>query len=299
MKNLIVNKSVQTVLGKCNSVATTFIIVLSLSLNGTLSPVSAQSVLFDFDNAPLLTSLPISLTVGGITAHFSATGQGYSIQDNTAPVVPQGFTGRFIYTNSIYLSDLLISFDHTINNFSIWYSPQELACDTSATMRVTAYTNGNYVGTNTKIAATPGTWPVDSLSCSFAQGFDSVVVHFDSHPSLCQDWGPIFLADNMRVTPISLTNISKPQTFLEGLTIPNPVSPFTTISFSVIQSQDIKLNIYDMTGRLVKSLFDGLMNTGENEIIWDTHEFSVVNGLYILNITGENFSLTHKLVVAK
>ena len=40
----------------------------------------AQSVLFDFENAPQYTPLPINLTVGGITAHFSATGQGYSIQ---------------------------------------------------------------------------------------------------------------------------------------------------------------------------------------------------------------------------
>jgi hypothetical protein len=40
----------------------------------------AQTVLFDFENAPRFTSLPINLTVGGITAHFSATGGGFSIQ---------------------------------------------------------------------------------------------------------------------------------------------------------------------------------------------------------------------------
>src|ERR1035438_7768057 len=58
----------------------------------------AQSVLFDFDNAPLYTPLPIDLTVGGITAHLSATGQGYSIQGTTTvPVVPVGFSGHYIY----------------------------------------------------------------------------------------------------------------------------------------------------------------------------------------------------------
>ncbi len=50
------------------------------------SVAQAQSVLFDFDNAPLLSPLPINLTVGGITANFTATGQGYSIQQAGAGI---------------------------------------------------------------------------------------------------------------------------------------------------------------------------------------------------------------------
>ncbi len=163
-------------------------------------PAPAQSVLFDFDAAPLHSPLPIVLTAGGVTAHLSATGQGFSIQDSSAPVVPIGFTGLFVYPNSVYAADLRVRFDQVLSDFSIRYSPQELGCDDSATMRVTATRNGNFVGTSTRTAANPGTWPVDVLSCSFPQGFDSVVVHYDSHPPICTDWGPIFLADDMRVT---------------------------------------------------------------------------------------------------
>ena len=108
---------------------------------------ASQSVLFDFDNALVYTPLPISQTESGITANISATGQGYSIQSvSTATVVPAGYTGNFIFPSSISLSDLLIRFDPPLSGFSIWYSPQELGCDTSATMRVTAYLNGIYVG---------------------------------------------------------------------------------------------------------------------------------------------------------
>src|SRR5512140_1742544 len=58
----------------------------------------AQAVLFDFDSAPVSATLPITLTVGGITAHFSATGDGYSIQPaNTMGFTPAGFTGNCIY----------------------------------------------------------------------------------------------------------------------------------------------------------------------------------------------------------
>jgi hypothetical protein len=173
--------------------------------------VVGQGTLFDFDNAPLQSSLPINQTVDGITAILTATGQGYSIQAaNVLGFTPAAFSGRIIYPNSIYLADLLVKFDVTIVDFSIMYSCHELGCDDAATMRVTAYKNGALVGTNTRVAANPGTWPTDTLRCSFAAGFDSVVVHYDKKPPTCQDYGVIFMADNMKVTasaslPVTLT----------------------------------------------------------------------------------------------
>ena len=94
-------------------------------------------VLFDFDSAPQYSPLPITLTVGGITAHFSATGQGFSIQAaNVLGFTPAGFAGLCIYPSSIYLADLLVAFDRPLTAFSILYAPEEYACDSSATMLV-------------------------------------------------------------------------------------------------------------------------------------------------------------------
>src|SRR5689334_11873391 len=121
---------------------------VSFLLCSFLSPsmkADAQTVMFDFDNAPLHVSLPISLTSGGVTANLSATGQGFSIQDaNVLGFTPQGFSGNIVYPNSVFLADLIVQFDHTLSDFSIMYACQELACDDAATMRVTAYMNGNY-----------------------------------------------------------------------------------------------------------------------------------------------------------
>jgi hypothetical protein len=159
-----------------------------------------QRIWFDFDSAPLYRPLPVDVTAGGITAHLSATGQGYSIQSSsTVPIVPAGFRGRFLYPSSVFPADLLVSFSQTVNGFSILYSPQELGCDDSCRMRVTAYLGMAFVGTNTVTARYPGTWPSETLSCTFPQGFDRVVVHYDQRPPTCRDWGPIFLADNMSV----------------------------------------------------------------------------------------------------
>jgi len=163
--------------------------------------LSAQNVLFDFDNAPPYTPLPINVTAQGVTAHLSATGAGYSIQSISAvPVVPLGFTGNIVYPSSVFAADLLISFTRTLTAFSIQYSPQELGCDDSARMRVTAFRGSVQVGTNTHTAQNPGTWPVDTLACAFPQGFDNVVIHYDAPPPTCHDYGVIFICDNMNIT---------------------------------------------------------------------------------------------------
>jgi len=164
----------------------------------------AQGVYFSFDSAPPYTPLPVSVTEGGITATLSGTGSGYSIQSvNAVPIHPVGFSGNLIYPSGVFAADLLISYSRTLTSFSIMYSLNELGCDDSATMRVTAYINGALVGTNTATIANPNgnSYPVGTLGCSFPQGFNSVVVHWDKKGPLCQDYGPNFLADNMYVTP--------------------------------------------------------------------------------------------------
>ncbi len=98
---------------------------------------------------------------------------------------------------------------------AILYSPQELACDASATMQVTAYLNGRLVGTNTTNATVQWTctWASEWRRFNSTQGFNSVVVHHVSPGAGCQDYGPIFMVDNMTVTPapppILLTDAAK------------------------------------------------------------------------------------------
>lgn len=173
----------------------------------------AQNVLFDFDNAPLHTSLPITLTAGDITAQLSATGQGFSIQRaDTMGFTPAGFSGYCIYPNSVFAADLLISFSTSLTDFSILYAPEEYGCDTSATMRVTAYQDNTLVGTATTNAQA-GTWPSEILQFHSAQPFNRVVVHYAAPPS-GENWGPIFMVDNLLVTPVPTPMVLEQATIL-------------------------------------------------------------------------------------
>lgn len=174
--------------------------VAAATLGSPCGGACAQ-IVFDFDNAPYQSSLPISVTVNGLTAQLSATGQGYSIQAaGVLGFTPAGFAGLAIYPNSVYAADLLISFSQTIDSFSILCAPEEYACDSSATLRATGYRNGAFVATNTTSAPVPGTWPTATLTLAAPRGFDAVVVHYDAPPPTGGDWGPIFMADYMIVT---------------------------------------------------------------------------------------------------
>lgn len=219
---------------------------------------AAQAVLFDFDHAPAHTPLPLALTVDGVTARFSATGQGFSIQPaNTMGFTPAGFSGNCIYPSSVFAADLLIGFSQVLTGLSVLYAPQELACDSSATMRVTAFRGTNSVGTATAMADPPGTWPSATLSITAALGFDNVVVHYDKPPPTGGDWGPIFLADNLMVTlgPPTL-RIFRPAPDSLGLAWPASAMSFTLQQNATIAST----NWFEVTNAVS-------VVAGENQVI--------------------------------
>ncbi len=186
---------------------TLFIFTLGFAVSS-----SAQNILFDFNGGPQFTGTPVDQVSGGVRAHFTGTGNGYSIQ-NTAQVIgtlPTGFSGLGLSPNSVFAADLGISFfkqsDGTaqnINSFSILVAPQELACDSSSTMKVFAYKGANLVGSAIATANLDTyTWPTITLAFSSAQFFDNVIVHFQAAPPTGGDWGPIFVADNVNINAV-------------------------------------------------------------------------------------------------
>ena len=85
--------------------------LIFLSLLFLRIDAAAQCALFDFENATVRSPLPIILTVGGITAQFSATGQGFAIRTaNTMGFAPPGFSGLCVYPSSTNAAGLMVAF---------------------------------------------------------------------------------------------------------------------------------------------------------------------------------------------
>ena len=83
---------------------------------------------------------------------------------------------------------------------------------------------------------------------------------------------------------------------------PNPFSNITNISFFLPQSQKISISIFDVSGRLVKTLANEQMQQGNHEIRWsanDGHGNNVSAGIYFLRIDARSYSETKKLSLIK
>jgi hypothetical protein len=194
----------------------------------------AQSVTFDFDNAPQHAPLPLYLTAGGITGYFSSGSPFYNYSIQSADVLgftPEGFSGLCIFPSTIYQSDLLVAFDTQLTSASILYAPEEYGTDSSCTMRMTAYLGATYVGTNTHQIPHGGTWPSGTLSFSSIYTFDNIVIHYDAPPPTGGDYGPIFMVDNLIVTPAGGTPTPTPTVMPSAApTATSTATPTSTIT---------------------------------------------------------------------
>jgi len=78
---------------------------------------------------------------------------------------------------------------------------------------------------------------------------------------------------------------------------PNPVSSSATISFSLPGSEKISVKIFDLSGKMIKTLADGKMDKGIHQLTWNAE--NAIAGIYILRLQTSSSIQTRKLVVIK
>ncbi len=83
---------------------------------------------------------------------------------------------------------------------------------------------------------------------------------------------------------------------------PNPFNPSTTIRFSLRERGRASLAIYDIAGRLVRVLADGVMDAGPHEIAWDGRDRAggaVASGVYFYRFETGVYTETRKMVLLR
>ncbi len=85
--------------------------------------------------------------------------------------------------------------------------------------------------------------------------------------------------------------------------IPNPFNPSTVIGYDVPEGGGhVTLRIYDVGGRLVRTLIDGFESAGRKSVTWhgrDARGHRVATGVYFYHMTAPGFEETRKLVLLK
>ena len=97
-------------------------------------------------------------------------------------------------------------------------------------------------------------------------------------------------------------DIAPPDKFDLKQNYPNPFNPSTTIEYQVPHSGYVELYIYNLNGRLIRTLFRGNKDAGYFSEIWDASDDAgakVGSGIYLVRMIAGDFSKTYRLTLLK
>ncbi len=87
-----------------------------------------------------------------------------------------------------------------------------------------------------------------------------------------------------------------------GQNYPNPFNPATTIPFSIKSEAEVKLTVYDVSGRLVRRLIDKRLPAGSYEAAWNGRDGGgrgMASGVYFAKLRAGSFCSVKKMVLMR
>jgi len=93
-----------------------------------------------------------------------------------------------------------------------------------------------------------------------------------------------------------------PKTFRLLGNYPNPFNPETTIDFEMPVSGNMSLRIYNLQGQQIKNLFEGKIDGGRHQMIWDGTNDSgtkVTSGIYFCVLKAGTIAVSRKMVLVE
>jgi len=90
--------------------------------------------------------------------------------------------------------------------------------------------------------------------------------------------------------------------FVLAQNYPNPFNPETTIRYAVPTSAQTRLNVYDMSGRLVRTLVNGVVPAGNHQVTWNATDNAgnvLPSGVYIYRLNSGELTASGKMVFVK
>ena len=84
--------------------------------------------------------------------------------------------------------------------------------------------------------------------------------------------------------------------------VPNPFNPQTTILYSIGKTGNVILSVFDVNGRLIRTLVNERKTSGKHNTAWDGTDNQgdrVASGVYFLRLTEGNRAVTKKLILLR
>lgn len=142
-----------------------------------------------------------------------------------------------------------------------------------------------------------GSWVLHQIQQTGIPAAETVQLRFSKNN------GQQYRLDDIQLggTVGEFTSVDRDGTILREISLnqnyPNPFNPSTSIQFHLPENQRVKLVVYDMLGREVAVLVDGMRSAGEHMASWDASNLS--SGIYIYSLQTESSRITRKMTLMK
>jgi hypothetical protein len=78
---------------------------------------------------------------------------------------------------------------------------------------------------------------------------------------------------------------------------PNPFNPSTNISFDIPAEMHVSLVIYDVSGRIVAELVNGMKSANTYNVVWNANQNA--SGVYFVKLAAGSAIQTQKIMLIK
>lgn len=209
----------------------------------------------------------------------TAPDSGYSV-DNLAPTAPSNVNGQITASGITLTWDE--STDADFNYFAIYRS-----------------TSPNFSIQNMEPIANTTDVTYTDAEVSANESYYYKVAAFDFSGNESQT------SSEVAVTYTGIgdkNNQAVPTDFVLQQNFPNPFNPSTHISFGLPNNEEVRIIIYDMLGKPIRTLVSGKLSAGFHDIVWNgrDHNGNVVSaGVYIYRLEAKSHVLTKKMLLVK
>jgi hypothetical protein len=139
---------------------------------------------------------------------------------------------------------------------------------------------------------------------AMAQNGDIAAEHVNQFGRILEDYQRHQTPDNAGLTKslAALQVSATPELLVSAQNYPNPFNPTTVIRFQLRESGKVRLKIYDLTAKLVRTLLDGEVQAGEQKILWDGRDQqgeTVASGVYFYELVAGRKIERKKMTVVR
>ena len=108
----------------------------------------------------------------------------------------------------------------------------------------------------------------------------------------------IDLDGSFHYSPTVATMIDLPGAYLLSAAYPNPFNPQTQFTLMVAQTQQVQVGVYDLLGRQVAQLHNGMLSSNEAHMFRFAGEH-LTSGIYLIRAVGEQFATVRQVTLLK